>query len=163
MMTYRLMTEVPNNITAGAAVIANFPAESECPEPSEFVPLMIINGTDDTFMPFEGGNIIGDRGAVLSSDESMQLWLSLSGAPGTPAGTIDYPSLNPDNDTSVSCEIYGPAQDEAIIRYCVVVGGGHVSPSIEHTIPGWLEGLLGTQNNDMESAREIWDFFAQFQ
>lgn len=161
MMTYRLAAELPDKITAGAAFIANVPAASECPEPSP-VPMMMMVGTDDTFMPFEGGSIIGNRGEVLSSEESREFWLNVNRLDSEPFEVFTFPSLDNGDDTSVTCERYGSAQIGETVRYCVVDGGGHISPSINHPIPNWLERILGAQNRDLESAREAWEFFQSY-
>lgn len=162
MMTLRLATELPEEIRAGAAFLAQEPALSACPPPSRPVPMMILVGTDDAFMPFEGGSIPGGRGLVRSARETVERWSEANGTGTEPLEVISYPSLQPDDATSVTCRRYGGAGGGERVRYCVVEGGGHVTPSIRHPIAPWVARLLGAQNRDLESAQEAWSFFAQF-
>ena len=56
LMTYRLATELPDRVAAAAAFIANRPELSECPMATAPIPVLIVNGTDDPLMPYDGGS-----------------------------------------------------------------------------------------------------------
>jgi len=59
MMTFRLALEANDRFTAAAAVIANLPDPSECRPLVDPIPMLIMNGTDDPLMPYEGGYVAG--------------------------------------------------------------------------------------------------------
>ncbi|MBW2514393.1 MAG: hypothetical protein JRE21_07465, partial [Deltaproteobacteria bacterium] len=62
MMTYRLLMEMPDQIAAGAAFIANLPVDGQRLRiPERAVPLLICNGTADPLVRWEGGEIPGGR------------------------------------------------------------------------------------------------------
>ncbi len=157
MMTYRLAIELPGRIAAGAAFIANLPDPSECANAEQPVPMLIMNGTEDPLMPYDGGSIPGGRGEVSSSPDTRDFWISVNGADPSDPEITEYPDLDPDDGSRVICEDYAPIQIGigAPVRYCRVVGGGHIMPSIEFTVSP------GRQNRDIESAEVAWEFFSQ--
>ena len=61
MMTFRLGIELGSKLTAIAPIIANLPTNLASLTPSRPIPILIMNGTQDPFVPWEGGpvNIFG--------------------------------------------------------------------------------------------------------
>ena len=54
MMAYRLATERPGRVAGVAAFVANLPEGGECSDPSQPVPILIVNGTADPITPYAG-------------------------------------------------------------------------------------------------------------
>lgn len=157
LMTYRLLFELSDRIAAGAALIANLPANSECaPEPAARRSVMIMNGTADPIMPFEGGAVAVNRGAILSSDATRDFWRTFLGLSAEPS-RFAFPDLDPDDGGTVAREIYASGGSGVELRYVRVEGGGHNVPTIASPDPG----LAGTQNHDVEAMTEIWDFLSR--
>ena len=157
MMTYRLAIELPGRIAAGASFIANLPDPSECTDAEHPLPMLIMNGTEDPLMPYDGGSIPGGRGEVSSSPDTRDFWISVNGADPSDPEITEYPDLDPDDGSRVICEDYEPMQAGvgAPVRYCRVEGGGHIMPSIDYTVSP------GRQNRDVESAEVAWEFFSR--
>lgn len=157
MMTYRLLLELSERIAAGAAVVANLPANSECrAAPAVARSLLIMNGTADPIMPFAGGAVAATRGRVLSSDETRYRWRSLLDAAGEPE-RLEFPDLDPSDGGTVARESYFGASGTELLYYRVE-GGGHSAPSIAYPSP---PGAFGAQNHDIEAMVEIWSFLSR--
>jgi polyhydroxybutyrate depolymerase len=156
MMTYRLAAALPGRFAAAAAFIANRPRPSECPAASAPVPTLIVNGTDDPLMPFEGGQIapgLGGFGTVASAEATRTYWGEVNRVDTTQHSVTQLPNRDPDDGSVVICENDPAATDAgAPVRFCRVKGGGHAMPSIDHRLPA-------RQNHDVEGARLAWSFF----
>lgn len=164
VMAYRLASELDDKIAAIAAFIANKPKNSQCEDhPDNPVPVMIINGTADPMMPFNGGEVSkGDRGMVLSTKATVAYWAKQNGVAGTPAAIDTLQNISREDESYVIRFRYGSAKAGAPVVLYKVAGGGHLMPSVKHIVPHWIERLLGNQNNDVEGARIAWQFLSQF-
>ncbi len=162
MMSYRLAFELSDRLAAIAAMIANQPANSECPaQPGRPVPVLIMNGTADTnFMPWGGGQINGNRGLVLSAHATRDLWIGFLETDPVPSHVV-LPDLDPLDEGVVGVDTYaGGTQDSELVFY-TVNAAGHNIPSIQHILGPLGESILGNQNHDIEAAVEIWSFLSQ--
>lgn len=160
-MALRMAIERPEMIAAAAAIVASMPAHSECIAPTRFVPVLFINGTEDPLMPFEGGNVANDafqRGSVLSTPASVELWAKLSGAASSSEVT-PMPDLSAEDDSRVFRETHALRNGRPAVVLYRIEGGGHLEPSREERYPHWLSRWLGAQNADIEMAEEVWAFF----
>ncbi|MDJ0754124.1 MAG: PHB depolymerase family esterase [Ardenticatenaceae bacterium] len=163
MMTFRLLSEAPAAFAAGAPVIANMPEPSECQPPAVPLPVMIINGTDDPLVPYGGGCVAGsscERGAVMSTAETVDLWVALNGITEDPLTTA-LPDIVPDDQSTVEVIQYlDPADSRREVLLYRVDGGGH-------TVPGPAQQsalvtlIVGEKNRDIDAREEIWAFFSR--
>jgi len=73
MMALRLICEAPELIAAAAPIAANLPAEliDHC-RPIRATPLLLMNGTADPIVPYDGGALAFGGGQVLSTDRDDQ-------------------------------------------------------------------------------------------
>lgn len=161
MMTYRLAQERPDLITAGAGFIANLAANSACEAQDEPVPMMVVNGTEDSWMPYDGGQVVGGGGEVVSTDETVAYWLQVNGLEPSPE-IESLPELEPDEPTRVQLERYSDDQSVDRLRFYRMIDAGHAMPTLSRPISAQAESLVGPQNRDIEGAREAWAFFRQF-
>lgn len=160
MMSYRLAFELSDRIAAIGAVIANLPANSECPAaPAHPVGVLIMNGTADTFMPFNGGSVLGGGGVVQSAFATRDDWRALLGT-GPAVTHVDVPNLNLTDSSTIASDAYCNGVQGAAVALYTVTGGGHTMPSIAYPVPSGFT-FLGPQNRDVEAAREIWRFLKQ--
>jgi polyhydroxybutyrate depolymerase len=150
-------TERPERIAAAAAFIANRPMPTQCPTASEPVPMIIVNGTADPLMPYEGGRIRFGYGTVRSAPATRRYWTTVNRADTAAADVREFPDRNAEDGSVVVCETYPPqAGRGARVRFCRVEGGGHAMPSIEHQL-----ARARRQNHDVEGARLAWSFFTR--
>ncbi|HEV8269383.1 MAG TPA: PHB depolymerase family esterase [Thermoanaerobaculia bacterium] len=160
-MVIRLALEKPRLFRAFAAVVAEMPAKSRCAAPMLGVPILFMNGTADPFMPWNGGTVAGEgsgRGAVLSTDRTVDLFRKLNGATGEPV-VEPLPDLDTKDGSRVIRSTWKPAKGGAPVVLYRVDGGGHVEPSTAERYRGLVTAVLGRQNGDIEMADEIFRFF----
>lgn len=157
-LAFRLAMEMPNRITAIAAIAASLPTPSnnDCQESKKFVPTMIINGTADPINPYNGGKVtlfgFGDRGMVLSSLDSVKYFAQLDKEIGEPV--ISTLSTKP--GSNVEKYEYQSNNLTKVLLY-KVENGGHVVPQPFYNFPK----ILGDTNRNINTPAEIWTFFAQ--
>jgi polyhydroxybutyrate depolymerase len=160
-LAYRLALEMPERITAIAAVAANLPTKDncDCRKSGGSIPVMIINGTGDPINPDGGGKItlfgFGNRGTVLSSRKSAEYFARLDSQEGGPE-ISRLPSRNTADHTSVEkLDWHAPGKPEVVLES--VQGGGHVVPQPNYKAPRFL----GRTTHVVNGPEEIWNFFAR--
>ncbi|PHS14062.1 MAG: hypothetical protein COA86_16340 [Kangiella sp.] len=167
MMTYRVASELSNQVTAVASFIANLPEDSECELPKKPIPMLIMNGSNDAFMPWNGGDVKGKGGKVLSTADTLEFWLLGNNSDKHKPVKYEYNDINQSDHSRVVSTCY-PALTQpkrASAETCLfeIIGGGHVTPSINHQVPKWIQKrIIGWQNKDIEGARIAWEFFEKF-
>ena len=161
-MTLRLALQTPDFARAYAAVVSNVPAPGNMAITPKRKPvsMLLMNGTADPFVPWNGGDVVlhgvwGNRGAVLSTQASIDYFLALDGLVGPPA-TTQFPDIDP-TDGSTAERRRWIAAGKRNVTLISILGGGHAVPHPE--MHGPL--LLGNSNRDFHAANEIWEFFQQ--
>ena len=118
-----------------------------------------MNGTADPILPYNGGQIIPNRGEVFSTDNTIDYWVNRNGTDITPEVT-NLPNTNLDDNSTIEKSIYQNGTNDTEVALYKVIGGGHTAPSIQERYDSTLVPLvLGNQNGDIEMAEEIWSFF----
>ena len=168
MMCYRLACELSDRIAAIGAVAANNPAiHTECTRPVNPVSILIMNGTADPIMPWDGGCIKDRRGkcwknkgTVMSTIETVELWRSFLQADAAPA-IDEFPDINKTDNSTVTQETYAHGIGGTEVVLYKVNNGGHTYPTIEWKTSDAGRTILplGNQNQDIESIDQIWEFF----
>lgn len=163
LMAHRLACERPEVFRAIAPVIGAMPANiaPRC-TPSRPVPVLMINGTEDTLAPWEGGEIRFGRtklGEKLSVPQTVSLWVKLNGCPPTPTVTYE-PDRDPRDGTRVRKESYSPCREGTEILLYAIEGGGHTWPGGFQYLP---ERLVGKTSRDIDAGEIIWQFFRRHQ
>jgi polyhydroxybutyrate depolymerase len=160
-MAYRLALEMPERITAIAAVAANLPPDDncDCKKSGRSIPVMIMNGTKDPINPDGGGKIsifgFGNRGMVISSRKSAEYFARLDSQDGAPE-ISKLSSTNHDDHTFVEkLEWNAPGKPEVILES--IHAGGHVVPQPVFKAPRFL----GLTTHVINGPEEIWNFFSR--
>jgi polyhydroxybutyrate depolymerase len=140
-----------------AALITSLPADlaATC-KPSHALPLMMIAGTTDAAIPYNGGraNLPGSKVDVLSVDATLAIF-GRAAACGEGHTTTPFPDRDPRDGTRVYLDkLNGCKVPVELLR---VEGGGHSIPG--HWAGSGSEAGRGLHNNDVESAKLIWEFF----
>jgi polyhydroxybutyrate depolymerase len=156
MMTLRLACEATTRFTGFAPIIASMPAQTGAAcRPSQPAPLLVINGTADPLVPYEGGSVgfFGKRGEVWSTQQTMNLFARLNACSGSQANSI------PDRDSSDGSTVMrmswtGCAAPTVLYR---IDGGGHQIPGT----PLRRNGLTGPANQDISGAAVVTEFLAR--
>ncbi|HEB83093.1 MAG TPA: hypothetical protein ENJ11_09565 [Gammaproteobacteria bacterium] len=162
MMSLRLVTELPERITAAAVFIANQPEQTDCRTPEKPVPLFLLMGTDDPLMPWQGGQILGKGPRMMSAPDTLAFWLKVNRADAGRVQSRQLADIDREDDSIIMRSIYPAAAGGQPVWFYEVRGGGHNLPSVSHKI-GFLGRLIvGNQNHDLEATREAWRFLRQF-
>jgi polyhydroxybutyrate depolymerase len=163
MMSYRLACELSEKIAAIAPVAGNVPEDivPQC-SPSKPVSVLVISGTDDPLVPWDGGHVTGPFGSkklgkVLSVNDSIHYWIDHNNCNSTPEVTW-LPDTDPSDGTLVWREVYGQGNNGTeVILYGIKCGG--------HTWPDGLQYLskiiIGKTCRDINANEIIWEFFKQ--
>ncbi len=158
IFTQRLADEIPDKMTAFAAIVAARPVNSECSNSTTKVSALFMNGTDDGLVPYEGGQVANNRGEVLSTENTVDYWINRNTTDTTPEVTEIANSNTADNST-VTKYLYNNGGNDTEVLFYKIIDGGHTEPSIsERYNPIFLQ-VVGNQNGDIEMANEVWDFF----
>jgi polyhydroxybutyrate depolymerase len=152
IMCYRLASELSDRIAA-IAPVAGTMGTATC-KPKRPVSVIHFHGTDDKFLPYNGG--IGSKSfskmLFRSVDQSIRAWAKVDGCPAKPVVT-DMPKKI-DDGTTVQRKSYGPGKDGAEVVLFVINGGGHTWPGRE---PG--VGFLGKSTKNISANDLMWEFF----
>ena len=159
MMSFRLGCELSYKITAIAPVIGSMPENivAEC-APTRPMPVMMINGTDDPMVPWEGGYVHWYRkkmGKIISVRQTIGFWVAHNGCLLNPQIRI-VPDTEPEDGTSVQKHVYMQCIDGADVVLYEIRGGGHTWPGGYQYLP---EFLIGKTNQDFKATNTIWKFF----
>jgi polyhydroxybutyrate depolymerase len=159
-MALRLALEAPSRFRAVAAVSENVPTPDnfKCkPARQGTSSVMIMNGTEDPIVPFEGGevNLFGlflKRGTVLSARDSGRYFAKLN-------NIADRPETSETNlaDGIVVERMLWRGHSTAEVELVAVHGGGHGLPQPYRRHPR----LLGPSPQDPNGPALIWDFFTR--
>lgn len=158
LMSFRLACDLTDQIAAVAPVTANFSTAlaARC-APSRPIAVLILNGTEDPLVRWEGGAITvlhSTRGTVLSVDETVAQWVALDGCPAAP--TITRLPDTVSDGTSVRRERYAPCAGDTVVELITVEGGGHTWPNGYQYLPTWM---VGRTSEEIDGAAVIWAFF----
>lgn len=149
-LVLRILCEAPG-LAAGAAVVsASLPADADCTDGPP-VPTLLIHGTADPVLPFEGGETNGTR--VLSARETAARLARRNGCGAFDA--IPITDHYPGDGTRVRLHSYRGCTEP--LRHYIVEGGGHTWPG--NRVSRRVERRLGTTSRDISATFEIEDFF----
>ncbi len=128
MMTFRLLCESAD-LFAGAVTIAGNLGEEIAPScrPSRPVPLMMINGTDDPLVPYDGGPVTvfeQERGRVLSVEATLTLFAAANGCASR--SRVETPDPAPQDGVTPEHEVYWNCRQP--LELWRMIGGGHGWP-----------------------------------
>lgn len=163
MMTFRIASELGNKLAGFATVSGSMASVSDCPTPKVPLSALIISGTADPLVPYDGGNVhfMSNKslGGVISIEQSASVWRKLDGLSATPTQVMTLPHLNPDDQTSATKTIWGNNPKGLQVELLRINNGGHMEPSLTQHPRRLYTMIVGKQNEDVETAEEAWAFF----
>lgn len=158
-MVHRLLIERPQLFAAGVSNISNLPANkiSDVERPT---PIMILNGTADPLMPYEGGPVRQVAEPVRSVGETLSYWISMHELDRDAAETTRLPDADPDDGCRIVRTAYRGAPDAPPpVVFYRVEGGGHSVPfPSKAERPAAIRRLLGNACHDADGTALAWAF-----
>jgi len=165
-MTMTLACKRADLFAAAASVIMNFTDEfANACHPSRPVPMLMMNGTVDPVIPYEGGRGTS-RFAVdgfWSAEKTITFWRKVNGCEEGDADTTDLADRDP-NDQSTVTRIASRCPDGRDAVLYRVNDGGHRMPGSapDTRFTRLVNFMFGPQNHDIDGAETIWSFFKRF-
>jgi polyhydroxybutyrate depolymerase len=162
MFSYRLGCELGDRIAAIAPVIGAMPSNLvESCGPAKPVSVISFHGTEDPFIPLEGGEVrherftrLGDGGLVESAEDTVNLWRDLGGCDAATEQEL-APVLGAD-PTRVRLKLFDRCTTGVEIHSYEVEGMGHTWPGRDPALPR----VSGTSTRQIEATPLIWAFFS---
>jgi polyhydroxybutyrate depolymerase len=166
-MTMTLACARADLFAAAASVIINLTDESaDACHPSRPVPMLMMNGTADPLIPYQGGRGTS-RFAVpgfWSAEKTLGFWRRANGCEAQDAAVTDLDDRDKSDQSTVTriSSRCPPGRDVMLYR---INAGGHRMPGsfADARFPRLVNALLGPQNRDIDGAETIWEFFRKFQ
>ena len=157
-MTSRLLCDRADIFSGGAILTASLSKDymPKC-DPEKPVAVMVMNGTEDPLIPYDGGLIKvfrKTRGEIVSTDEIVDFWKDKNGCT-VKKNTVALPDSTAD-DTTVIVEEYSNCQDRGALVLYTIKGGGHTWPGGKQYLG---ERWIGKTNRDIVACDVIWEFF----
>lgn len=161
MMAHRLACELSDRIAAIAPVASSMPSNMVDEwEPSNPVSILIINGTDDPVVPWEGNEATLDEtnlGNMVPIESVMEFWTGKNGCLAEPEITW-IPERNLTDGTTVWMETYSGCSDGVEVVLLGIDGGGHTWPGACQYAD---ESIIGKTSLEFDASETIWEFFKE--
>ena len=157
MLALRMACDHADMVAGVGAIGAALPAEvAQTCKPSRPVPTILVSGTADPLVPFQGGkaNLSDDKGELASADATLAPFAAAAGC-GTAHTSTALPDRDKNDGSRVEVERFNGCK--VPIEMIRVDGGGHTIPG-RPTVSN--RGVpVGAQNNDFDAGKQIVDFF----
>lgn len=157
LMSTRLVCD-RSDIFRGAAILTAQISEDYIPHCNPIQPtaIMIMNGTADKIVPYDGGEIkvLGSkRGAVIPTDKFVDFWKVKNGCTSEISTTIQDKK---EDGTSVTINEYKNCKNRGSLVHYKIEGGGHTWPGGKQYLG---VGLVGKTSREINACEVIWDYF----
>ncbi len=158
-MSFRLACEIPGKIKGFAMVASSLPLDQivEC-TPDTTVSFMMINGTRDPILPYEGGQMTIEEqelGSMLAAEEAIKYWLEENECTDR-SSTKDMANRDTFDETRSEKVTYSNCKNKNKIILIRVVNGGHSWPGGRQY---QTKKNIGRVSQDFVATEEIWKFF----
>jgi polyhydroxybutyrate depolymerase len=125
-------------------------------KPEQPVSVLILQGTKDPMVPFDGGPLKYNRGELVSTRTTVRKWVEHNGCKD--AVDEDLPDKDPEDGTKVKRVTYAGGRNGTEVVLYAIEGGGHTWPGGTQYLPQWM---IGPVCKDIDATQVIWDFFAK--
>jgi polyhydroxybutyrate depolymerase len=163
-MTMTLVCKRADLFAAAASVIMNLTEQSAnlC-RPSRPVPMLMMNGTADPLIPYNGGRGTSRFAAdgFWSADKTLAFWRKNNGCDAK-ATTTDLADTDAADRSTVTRIDSNCPVGRDVVLYRVNDGGHRMPGSADARFPRLANTFLGPQNRDIDGAETIWAFFKKF-
>ena len=161
-MSLTLACDDESRFAGYGGVIASMsqPVKANC-APKRPVPVVMINGSDDQLVRFDGGNgKFGITGNAPPGDVAKH-FAALGGCTGATDAAL--PDVDPKDATTVTKTTWAGCKAGSGVEFYTVLGGGHQAPAMGTTAGSVvLDMFLGTRSHDIDTAETVWGFLKRF-
>ncbi|MEH2192461.1 MAG: PHB depolymerase family esterase [Nostoc sp.] len=155
ILTQALACKLSDKIAAFASVAGSLPVrlKPNCQPPTP-ISMMIVNGTNDRDVRYEGDDH-SQRGALVSISDMVSFWRSHDRCISSSASLL-LPGMNSSQSSKVKATHYSNCSGNSEVLQLAVVNGGHFWPGGASTDPNLnkFNAKLG-----LNASQTIWGFF----
>lgn len=123
--------------------------------PGRPLPMVIVMGTLDPFVPYNGGPMNGGVTPIVATDSVVQFWVRNNNCRRA-LDSVAVPDIDQTDSSTVSVFEFTDCDCDADVKLYKVIGAGHTWPGVENVN---YEIIAGETNEDINAGEEIWDFF----
>lgn len=159
-MSVRLAIDLSEKIAAVAPVTAQLPKALEDKTPNLPVSIMVVNGTEDPIVPYDGGHVRlfdsgQSRGEILSTDATIEQFRHHNGCDSSPE-RFKLTDNIPDDGTTIEIAEYTNCEADTEVILVKVIGGGHTWPGGNQYLS---PKIIGKASQEINASEMILDFF----
>ncbi len=154
----RLACEAAARIVAFASIAGSMPKDlyPHC-RPNALVSALVIHGTDDPVVPFQGGDILkpdlmGGPRRVIPAIRTATYWADQDRCLAGPKSVV------PNTNRLVTMIRYAKCDQHTEVVFYSVSGGGHTWPGGAEVLP---RSVVGEVRKEFNATQAIWDFFSR--
>jgi polyhydroxybutyrate depolymerase len=151
-MAIRMGCTMADRIAAIALVGAAMPRMQNC-IPSRPLPALLMNGTDDPIVPYDGGRYKDGMTRLLSAEDSANEWARLNHCSEKPSES-KLPAL-PGRGKDTKVYLFDGCQENAQVALYSVKNGGHTWPGGEQYM---TEKEVDRTSHALNANETIWSF-----
>jgi len=142
MMGHRFACSRTDRLAGAALVAATLPYDlaAECRGPFKAkLPFMLVLGTGDPLVPFEGDSVQGP-GSLLSAAETMRVWTTRDRC--DPSPTVSVVFTDPTYGIVTRREAYPGCTQDVEVELYAMEGAGHFWPTVIFPVNDTIAGFL---------------------
>ncbi|HXJ91202.1 MAG TPA: hypothetical protein VMS18_30625 [Candidatus Binatia bacterium] len=155
LMSLRLGCALSDRIAAVAVVGAAMPKTMIC-LPSRPVAILIVDGTSDPIVPYNGGTEHNLNLPVISAEESAKAWARIDRCNEKPEK--DKISAKEKSGMETKVDTYNSCQRAVRVVLYSLKGGGNTWPGDEQFE---VEKMVGKTSQDLSANETIWSFLVK--
>jgi polyhydroxybutyrate depolymerase len=165
MMCHRLALQLSNRISGIVSVSsAIFPALALQKKEKRRIPVLLLQGTEDPLLPYEGGEAkaLGKfLGKVISSDQAVEYWCQISGEK-VAKSVRQAKNIDQQDNCKTTVESWTTPTGKLIVRRYKIDGGGHTWPGEKREGKRYLiNQIVGRTCQDFSASEVIFDFMKE--
>jgi polyhydroxybutyrate depolymerase len=157
--SFRLACDLGNEIAAIAPVAGSIPVGFNDTCKNDPVSVMMINGTADRLVPYDGGRVGGPfvaQGDSIPVSQTVSIWVKTDGCTQAPR-TSTVLDVDSADGTTTAIQTFDGCQDGTSVELYTVTGGGHTWPGGPQYLP---PAIIGVTSRDFDASETMWQFFA---
>jgi polyhydroxybutyrate depolymerase len=125
-------------------------------KPEQPVSVLILQGTRDPLVPFDGGEVAwGNRGKIISTAQTVKAWVKHNGCTA-PSRSGSLPDKDATDGCTVQSSSWSDCRDGTGVTLYTLEGAGHTWPGGAQYLP---ERWVGKVCRDIDATEIIWEFF----
>ena len=157
--SFRLACDLGDEIVATAPVAGSIGVSLHDACKNEPVSVMMINGTADPLVLYNGGRVGGrfvGQGDSIPVSQAALTWVRTDGCSPTPRIST-LPHADSGSITTTTIRTFAGCRNGTAVQLYTVTGGGHAWPGGQPFLP---PAIIGVTSRDFNASETIWQFFA---